>query len=307
MLFDTHNLTLTHIPRKAHLKEKEIQELIEANLEMLLNLEYVRSEFTIQGDTSDLRIDTLAFDKETKSFVIIEYKRDKSSSLIEQGYAYLAVMLKRQAEFLIEYNEQKGGMLRRDDIDWSQSRIIFVAKDYDARQLEVASFKDLPFSLYRAELYENGLFSFESVKVKKSSASIKMMKSKNEVVKQVESIIKVYAEEDHLKMGSEVIQDMYKDLKARCLDLEEVRVEAKKIYIGFYTNKASFMSVVFQKKRLVCYLNLPFLELKDPYNLAKDVTKKNHNGVGNVLVSITPDSDMDEIMSLIRQAYKYRK
>ena len=66
--------------------EKEIQSITENNLEDVFRLEFVESEASL----NNLRIDTLAFDNESKSFVIIEYKKDKNFSVIDQGYAYLA-------------------------------------------------------------------------------------------------------------------------------------------------------------------------------------------------------------------------
>lgn len=42
--------------------ERQIQHLVEANLNTLLGLEFVKSEFTISGSVQRLRIDTLAFD-----------------------------------------------------------------------------------------------------------------------------------------------------------------------------------------------------------------------------------------------------
>lgn len=51
--------------------EKEIQDLTEKNIKTIFGLEFVRSEFGL----NNFRIDTLAFDKDSASFVIIEYKR----------------------------------------------------------------------------------------------------------------------------------------------------------------------------------------------------------------------------------------
>jgi hypothetical protein len=39
------------------------------------------------------RIDTLAFDKESSAFIIIEYKKDRNFSVVDQGVAYLNLML----------------------------------------------------------------------------------------------------------------------------------------------------------------------------------------------------------------------
>jgi len=69
--------------------EKEIQELTEKNLKTIFGLDFVCSEFSL----NNFRIDSLTFDKSSSSFVIIEYKRDKNFSVIDQVYAYLALML----------------------------------------------------------------------------------------------------------------------------------------------------------------------------------------------------------------------
>lgn len=103
--------------------EKEIQLLTETNLELVFGLDFVKSEFSL----NNFRIDTLAFDEDAGTFVIIEYKRDKNFSVIDQGYAYLSLMLNNKADFILEYNEGSARRLKRDDVDWSQSRVIFVS------------------------------------------------------------------------------------------------------------------------------------------------------------------------------------
>ncbi len=83
--------------------EKELQALTEANLEALFGLEFVSSELERDG----LRIDTLGFDPDARSFVILEYKRDQSFSVVDQGVAYLSLMLNNKEVFLVEYNEKR--------------------------------------------------------------------------------------------------------------------------------------------------------------------------------------------------------
>lgn len=73
---------LNEVPFKL---EREIQVLFEQNLTRITGLELVKSEFSIQNQ----RIDTLAFDPENQSFVIIEYKRSHNYSVFGQGIAYL--------------------------------------------------------------------------------------------------------------------------------------------------------------------------------------------------------------------------
>jgi hypothetical protein len=67
-----------------------------------------------------LRIDTLAFDNESKAFVIIEYNKDRNFSVVDQGTAYLNLMLNNKADFILEYNESlRSSSLKREEVDWS--------------------------------------------------------------------------------------------------------------------------------------------------------------------------------------------
>jgi RecB family endonuclease NucS len=65
---------LIEVEEKAFKLEREIQKVFEDNLGTIMGLTLVKSEFTIKNK----RIDTLAYDKQSKAFIIIEYKRDKS-------------------------------------------------------------------------------------------------------------------------------------------------------------------------------------------------------------------------------------
>src|SRR5262245_42451733 len=120
--------------------ESMIQNLVEVNLLEVFGLVFVSSEFALHN----LRIDTLAFDEDQKSFVVIEYKKDRSFSVIDQGYAYLALLLNNKADFTLEYNEKRQGKLKKNDIDWSQSRVVFVASSFTKYQQAAMGFQDLP-------------------------------------------------------------------------------------------------------------------------------------------------------------------
>ena len=60
--------------------EKELQNYFENNINIILGLRFVETEFSV----GSFRIDTLAFDEENKSFKIIEYKNVKNHSLVDQ-------------------------------------------------------------------------------------------------------------------------------------------------------------------------------------------------------------------------------
>jgi hypothetical protein len=69
-VFKINNLKLSKVKDVSFPLEKELQDITEKNLDNIFNLEFVSSEFKL----NNFRIDTVAFDRETKSFVIIEYK-----------------------------------------------------------------------------------------------------------------------------------------------------------------------------------------------------------------------------------------
>ena len=97
--------------------------------EEIFKLRFVSSEFELDG----LRFDSVCFDEETISFVIIEYKKDSSFSIIDQGFAYLSTMLSHKADLILEYNETTGKTLKKNEVDWNQPRIIFISPSFTIR------------------------------------------------------------------------------------------------------------------------------------------------------------------------------
>jgi hypothetical protein len=85
--------------------------MIERNLYEIFNLEFVTSELQLPG----FRIDILAFNKESSAFYIMEYKKDRNFSVINQGVAYLNLMLIHKAEFLYAYYQKTSQQLRKED------------------------------------------------------------------------------------------------------------------------------------------------------------------------------------------------
>ena len=95
-LYNIHQKKLNNLAEKSFKLEKDIQNVFESNLETLTNWKFIKSEFTIKAN----RIDTLAYDSENNSFVIIEYKRDRHFSVVDQGVSYLNLMLEYKADYI---------------------------------------------------------------------------------------------------------------------------------------------------------------------------------------------------------------
>jgi len=259
--------TLSNLKEQPFKLEREIQNLFEANLPEVMGLQLVRSEFSIKNK----RIDTLAFDPETNAFIIIEYKRNKNISVVDQGFTYLSLMLENKADFIIEYNETLKGSPKRNEVDWTQTRVAFVSTGFTENQKTATNFKDIAIELWEVKRYENNLISINEVRKSKSAESIKPITQNNEKLKSVTEQLKVYTEEDHLKRRSDEVVELYETYKAAILNLsDDIEVDYRKDYIAFKKN-SNIADITVQKNGLKIWINLKKGNLDDPRNLMRDV------------------------------------
>lgn len=298
-LYTLNSSDLKYIRETPFKLEKEIQTICEQNMRELLGCDFVRSEFVIEN----FRLDSLGFDTESKSFVVIEYKRDKNFSVIDQGYAYLSVMLNHKSDFILEYNETSGKNLKRGDIDWSQSKVVFIAPSFTSYQKEAIGFKDLPIELYEIRRYENGTLSFNQIIAARSSESIKTVSATDEKISAVTKEIKVYTEEEQKAAGSQEMQELYERLKGMILNIgDDISVKPTKLYVAFQ-RKTNFCDICIQKNQLKIWLNAPKGSISDAKGITRDVSEIGHHGNGDYELVIDSDSDIEYIASLIRQSY----
>ena len=298
MLFNSKNKELITVKEKPFKLEKEIQKLFEANLKSIMGLEFVKSEFSIKNR----RIDTLAFDVESSAFIIIEYKRDKNISVIDQGFTYLSLMLENKADFIIEYNESLGKHLKREDVDWSQTRVAFVSPHFTDNQIMATNFKDIAIELWEIKQFENETVLITPIKKSNSAESIKPITTNTKELKEVIDEIKVYTEEEHKAKANDFILELYEKFKLAILGLaDNIEAKAKKQYIGFVKER-NLCSIVILKGSLNIFINLKSGYLDDPKNLALDVSQIGHWGVGDYRIKTETDKDLEYIMSLVKQA-----
>ncbi len=298
-IFTLKNNKLDKIKQSTFKLEKDIQKLSEDNLQMLFNLQFVKSEFALDG----LRVDTLAFDTENSCFVIIEYKKDQNFSVIDQGYAYLSLMLNNKADFILEYNENCNQNLKKDGVDWSQSRVIFISPLFSKYQQQAINFKDLPIELWEVSKYDNDLVQYIRLKSPETSESINKISKKSEIIKNVSEEVKVYIEEDFLSVCSDEIKTPYNELKNKVLSFDDsIEITPKKKYIAFKAER-NFIDVLPQKNKIKFWLNLTKGELNDSNNIARDVSEIGHWGNGDYEIQLSTSNELPYLLNLIRQSY----
>lgn len=103
------------------------------------------------------------------------------------------------------------------------------------------------------------------------------------------------------KFGShsrELFDILSKEIKA--LD-ERITEKFNQEYISYMFDK-NFVDIVLLKNGLKLYLNMPFNELQDEKNLARDMTNKGHLGNGDIEVKLETKEDIPYCLGLIKQA-----
>ena len=300
-LYINHTGKLKEVKEKPFKLEKDIQKVFEANLYDIMGLELVKSEFTIKNK----RIDTLAYDTQASAFIIIEYKRDKNISVVDQGFTYLSLMLENKADFIVEYNESLKRNLKREDVDWSQTRVAFVSTNFTDNQVQATNFKDIAIELWEVKQFENDTIMINPIKKSNAAESIKPLTQNKEALKKVTEEIKVYTEEEHLSKTSEAIAELYEKFRQGILQLaDEIEIKPKKMEIGFRKDSKVFTDICILKNSLKIWINLKKGKLDDPKKLAEDVSEKGHWGNGDYQIQVETDKDLEYIMSLIKQAIK---
>jgi len=280
--------------------ERDIQRLFEINLIKIMGLEMVKSEFSIKNK----RIDTLGFDAQTKSFVIIEYKRDRNSSVVDQGFTYLNLMLQNKADFILEYNEGLKRTLKRDDVDWSQTRVAFVSQGFTENQREATNFKDIAIELWEVKQYEGGIVSINQIKKSNAAESIKSITDRNDQLKEITKEIKVYTEDDHVLGKPDETTELYEKFKSAILELSpDIEIKPQKFYIAFKKAGTNISDIEVQKNAIKISVNLKAGKLDDPKHLMRDVSVlKGHSLNGDFELKVEDDKNLEYIMSLVKQA-----
>lgn len=299
--FKINNTNLAQIKEVSLDFERDLQKITEDNLEAIFGLDFVSSEFSLH----QFRIDTLAFDKETQSFVIIEYKRDKNFSVIDQGYAYLALMINNKADFILEYNEKKKENVKREDVDWSQSRVLFLANSFTSYQQNAINFKDLPIELWEVKKFDNQTILYNQLKSTDVKESIKTI-SKSKTIENVNREVKKYSIDDHFKSGWENTRELFEEIRNKILDID-ARIEEKvnKYYIGYKIGAFNICAIHAYKSKLELHLvRVDKEDLKDPDNKIFKIPWE-ERGWGKLCgYLITSSADIDYALFLVKQVYE---
>lgn len=307
-VYKINKLELEPLSKRKFDLEGDIQKLTEQNLETLFGLKFVsgvsNQEFHIPVQEQEFYMDTLAFDEEQRSFVIIEYKKDRSFSVIDQGFAYLSAILNHKADLILELNERLKKNLKKIDINWDASRVIFISPEFTNYQKNAINFKDLPFYLYEVEYYSGDIIDYSPIKPYQTSASVThFIKDPN--IQKVAKEIKVYSVEDHYKKASPQTSKLLDKLRDRIKQIDE-HINEKPVgnYIGYKMNWFNFVSTHVYKDKLKIFVRKDKFD-HDTANLLKKIPESYKWGKTALWwVDIKSDKHIDYVMPIIKESYE---
>ena len=286
-IFQIYNNKIKQLKTTNFKNEKELQTLIENNLEEIFGIKFIASEFPT-GEKHGGRIDTLGLD-ENNSPVIIEYKWGESESVINQGLFYLDWLVDHKGDFQVAVEKKLGKKIK---IDWSQPRLILIARSFSKYDKYAINRMQENIELWTYALYENGIFE---INIEGSS------QAENKKGKRITKV--EYANHDlnyHLNKTSKELRQKFYEIRERIFDLPNVQEKAEQKNGVTYRTTKSFCRFDFKKNSIDLLLRSP--KYDDPKKLVKDITSFEWGYKG--LVKIDKESDVDYIFSLIKQSYE---
>jgi predicted transport protein len=281
--------------------EKSLQTYMEINLEPLLSIRFLASEYST-GKTHRGRIDTLGID-ENGCPVIIEYKRALNENVINQGLFYLDWLLDHKAEFELHVMKMLGTE-DAESIEWSNPRLICIAGDFTKYDVHAVQQIERNIELIRYQKYEDKLLLLELVNATEAPS----VNTKKEIYDSSELKIKSSSKSfnEYLNQCDTDLRNLYDDLKVFTESLgDDVQIKVLKNYIAF-KRLANFACVEVhpQAKVILAYVKVNPDDIALETGFTRDVRKIGHFGTGDLEIRIKSHEDLKKAEELIRQSYE---
>ncbi|KPV62106.1 MAG: hypothetical protein AOA66_1475 [Candidatus Bathyarchaeota archaeon BA2] len=275
-LFDLNQSPVRKVRLKRVKDEREIHRLIADNLDVLLGVKFLASEY----EFSDGRIDTLGID-ENNFPVIVEYKKAKSSEVILQALFYKNWLLDHRADFeLLCRNKLKESV----KIDWSNPRVIVIAQEFNKWDKFAVQQMGGNIELKTYKLYEDNRLYLKDLIMKE--------KEKREVMPtDIEGYIR-------LRQPRKEITKIFEILTRKIEEISDdiIRVVAKTV-VSYRTTR-NFASIELQKTKITVHLNFQEMpEERDTFSLYSPKRKHCH-------LNLTDKGEIDVALRMIRKAYQ---
>jgi len=292
-LFKIEKQKVMKLPPTEFQNERELQILIDSNLEDIMGVRLVESWFNIPNG----QIDALGIDEQNTP-VVIEYKWKQDSGAIVQGLFYLNWVSQNKKTFELLVSEKLG---KRVSIRWDSPRLIIIAKDFTDK--DIAAINQIkPAVELKKYSYYGSLINIEDLTPSKLIKGSKVIEPVGEGVGGEEE---PYTIDKLLQKASPELKEVFLTLRSKILELGDDVWEKVGGWYCDYRKSSTFASPNVQpaKNRLLVYIKMGDKEVDDP----KQWTIKRDFGFGklNTRFELSSPDQIDYAMHLIKQAYDY--
>ena len=273
------------------LLEKQLQSLIETNMETFFGVKFLQSEYKIK----DGRMDSIGID-ENHCPVIFEYKRNANENVINQGLFYLDWLLDHKGDFKMLVIE-KMGIKEANLIDWSYPCVICIANDFSRYDLHAVNQMARNIKLVKYNKYNNELILFEHL----NAPNVKPAPAEDPDEPKHYGLPKSHTEK--LENLPEKTKTLYNTV---CEYIESLGDDLEKNQLKYY--------LAYKKvQNMVCvevYSDKVILRLKlnpDSVDLipgfTRDTREIGHYGTGDLEVTIQNSDDIEKAKPLLNRVY----
>lgn len=303
-LFDTTNGRVTEMPPGASQVEKALQTLFENNLEVLLGVRFLATEYST-GATHGGRIDTLGIDEDGTP-VIIEYKRSISENVINQGLFYLDWLMDHQKEFQWLVMNKLGKEVA-DGVEWSAPRLLCIASDFTRYDEHAVKQIARNIELLRYRRFENNLLALELLHVPSGSkrpASTSLSPALATDKPQGDPYL--YQRIDYrLENAATELRQLWDSVAEYIGALgDDIQVKELKFYVAFKKIKNFVCLEIYPSARtVVAYLKVDPETVQIEEGFTRNVKKIGHFGTGDLEVVMRTQEDLIKAQPLLQRAY----
>lgn len=272
------------------LLEKELQTLIEQNMETFFGVRFLKSEYPIATG----RMDSIGID-ENNSPVIFEYKRSSSENVINQGLFYLDWLLDHKADFKLLVLDKLGAKAA-ELIDWSVPCVICIANDFTKYDAHAVNQMQRNIKLVKYRKYGGDLILFEHLNTPTAKAATDAPAASAGAYRQRTHLEKVAAANAHFKTLYTSLCDYIESLG------DDLTANQLKLYLAYKKVRNVFCIELYNTQIILrTRLDPDTVELEDGFT--KDTRNIGHYGTGDLMISIRTNADFQKAKPLIDRAY----
>ena len=271
-------------------KEKKLQRLIEKNLIEIFEMEFIATEFSTNHGG---RIDTLALDSNQRP-VIIEYKADKSSTVLLQGLYYMDWLVDNKAE----YEKLVRTKLKKDiSVNWNNGvRLLLIAKSFEIWDKFAVNRIKEEVELYEYTFYENNELKLEKASLPKDFKG----KVKTSITSAVGYSVETLMNKIKDNRIKNIVNELREEVKLISDDIEE---HATKYHIVFKST-VNIAAIYIQPKQY-------WVDVKLPKNYVikkfKDLNVRNHKDKVFSHITCNEKTNIKHLLVLIEEAFEKTK